>query len=463
MAYGLAQRGLSVVVVEQGERQDPSTFEHSEPAMAARLYKDAGLQATEDRDLTIAQGCTVGGSTVINNAIWMRCDLDRVLPEWREHGAPVERTEIEPAYKVLERNLGVERIPVSLANRSAEAFLQGARTLGISASYLQHNRRECIGCGWCNYGCRYNRKTSMLVTYIPWAEARGARVLDGCKGARIRSRGRRVEGVSFERRGSQEHVDADRVVVCAGAIGSSSVLLESGIHLGGRVGAGLHVLGGVFVSAEMGEDLDGFDGIGLCSIADSGGTGTVIESYFAPPLVFSLSLGGWFETHFERMSSYRRYAMAGVMVGTPPSGRVYLDRKGRTRISLGFGRAEIDRLKSGIRRTAEIYFAAGAKRVLPATFKDLELTGIADLRYLDDLIRAPDDLVLGSAHPQGGNPMNVDPEKGVIGADYRVHGFENLFVADASVFPSNILANCQATVMAVSHCAAGYVAGELRP
>jgi choline dehydrogenase-like flavoprotein len=69
-------------------------------------------------------------------------------------------------------------------------------------------------------------------------------------------------------------------------------------------------------------------------------------------------------------------------------------------------------------------------------------------------IKRADDLSLGSAHPQGGNPMGEDPRVSVIGNDFRVHGFENLYVADASVFPSNIRANCQATVMAMSHYAA---------
>src|SRR5262249_43906055 len=86
MAYELARRGLKVVVLERGVRQDPQTFEHNEAAMVPRLYKDGGLQMTDDHNLVIAQGCSVGGSTVINNAIWLRPDLDRVLPTWEAAG-----------------------------------------------------------------------------------------------------------------------------------------------------------------------------------------------------------------------------------------------------------------------------------------------------------------------------------------------------------------------------------------
>jgi choline dehydrogenase-like flavoprotein len=50
--------------------------------------------------------------------------------------------------------------------------------------------------------------------------------------------------------------------------------------------------------------------------------------------------------------------------------------------------------------------------------------------------------------------MNEDPGHGVVGPDFRVHGKENVFVADTSVWPSNIRANCQATAMAMAHYAA---------
>lgn len=459
MTYELTRRGMRVVTLERGLRQNPTTFEHNELAMLPRLYKSGGLQTTSDHDLVIAQGQTVGGSTVINNAIWMRADLDRVLVEWQRHsGANVPKASLLAAYAELEKALHISPVPPELANGGSRSFMAGGPKIDVPTEFLNNNRKECIGCGWCNYGCRYNRKTSMLVTYLPWAEARGATILDGCADVEISHSGDRATGVRFVRGGQAETLTADQVIVCGGTIGSSAVLLRSGITQNGLVGQGIHALGGVFVTAEMPTPVNGFDGIGLTSVANaSPDREFLIESYFAPPAVFSLSLGGWFLAHFRRMSRYRYYADAGVLVATVPSGRVTLNKRGEPKIELTYSPAELEAVKKGLRVLANLYFAGGAIKVLPATFKYIEFAQPSDIDSLDSLVRRPDDLLLGTSHPQGGNAISDDPRRGVVDQQFRVHGFKNLYVADASVFPTNIWANCQATVMAISHYAASLV------
>lgn len=238
MAYCLAKRGLKVIVLEKGAREDPATFEHDELEMLPRLYKAGGLQMTKDHDVAIAQGCAVGGSTVINNAIWLRADLLKVLPQWEAHGAYINAERLTKAYEELEEALKVSPIRPELCARSTDVFLRGCQALNIPARYLSNNRDNCIGCGWCNFGCRYNRKTSMLVTFVPWAESHGVTFLDRCLDVKVIAQNQSVKGVSLWRDHRQITIDAEKVVVCAGSIGSSGVLLRSGINANGRVGKG---------------------------------------------------------------------------------------------------------------------------------------------------------------------------------------------------------------------------------
>lgn len=56
----------------------------------------------------------------------------------------------------------------------------------------------------------------------------------------------------------------------------------------------------------------------------------------------------------------------------------------------------------------------------------------------------------GGAHHMGTTRMHVDPKRGVVDADARVHGLENLFVAGSSVFPSYGFSNPTLTIVALA-------------
>jgi choline dehydrogenase-like flavoprotein len=82
---------------------------------------------------------------------------------------------------------------------------------------------------------------------------------------------------------------------------------------------------------------------------------------------------------------------------------------------------------------------------------------------LDALVDDSSDMLnLGSSHPQGGNSMSDGPASGVVDADCRVHGYTNLYVCDASVFPTSVTVNPQLTVMALAQYAANRMLGTAR-
>ncbi len=72
-------------------------------------------------------------------------------------------------------------------------------------------------------------------------------------------------------------------------------------------------------------------------------------------------------------------------------------------------------------------------------------------------------ITLGTGHPQGGNALSRQPGRGVVDPDFRVHGFANLYVCDASVFPTSIKVNPQLTVMSLAHYAAERIANGAPP
>jgi choline dehydrogenase-like flavoprotein len=164
------------------------------------------------------------------------------------------------------------------------------------------------------------------------------------------------------------------------------------------------------------------------------------------------------------MRAYDRLTRVGVVVGTEANGKVkrtrlFRDLLGPVAWTMTDG--DLATLKHGIATAARLYLKAGAIEVYPPAFEDRPLTrqefapdGEPDAERIagaiDELVRKPDDLLLNSSHPQGGNPMSDDRKVGVVGSDFRVHGTENLFVCDASVFPSSVHINPQLTVMAMA-------------
>jgi cholesterol oxidase len=108
-----------------------------------------------------------------------------------------------------------------------------------------------------------------------------------------------------------------------------------------------------------------------------------------------------------------------------------------------------------------IYLAAGARVVMPRP-SATEFKNEAELARLPDFIRDSADMTLGTGHPQGGNALSRDSNRGVVDPEFRVYGYDNLFVCDASVFPSSIGVNPQLTVMALADYAAPFVAAAGR-
>jgi choline dehydrogenase-like flavoprotein len=176
---------------------------------------------------------------------------------------------------------------------------------------------------------------------------------------------------------------------------------------------------------------------------------------------------GWFGDHMRRMDGYDKLVRTGVVVGTEPNGRVKrwpLFRDTFGPVAWTMSRRDLATLKRGIALASAIHFAAGAREVFVASFLDCRLDARDVVRggapdreaiaaRIDHAIQDPGDLLLNSSHPQGGNPMSDDPKVGVVGTDFRVHGTQNLFVCDASVFPTSIHINPQLTIMAFADLA----------
>jgi choline dehydrogenase-like flavoprotein len=400
----------------------------------------------------------VGGGTTVNNALCVS-PPPAVLDEWAERG--LERAALEAAIGEVRDGLGVSQIRPETTTIAAQRFASAAAELGLPGrmELMDANLTPaCRGTGYCNIGCAYGGKHAALDALLPEAQRRfDLELLPNVEVDRIVVGNGRAAGVGGRHAPSGEQVSimADEVVVAAGAIGSSWLLQRSGLG-GDRVGHGLHFNINSPLTAEFGDVIDSFAGIQMSHayVAPGDPPGYLVETWFNPPATQALAMPGWFDRHFENMDRYRHMACAGVLVGTTTPGRVRPTRSG-PEIHYTPSAADRARMVEGLRTAGRIWLHAGASRVMPATFAWREYRTPAALAGLDAAITEPGDLLMTSAHPQGGNALGD-----VVDAEFRVRGTANVFLCDASVFPTSVHVNPQLTVMGMAQYAARRIVGH---
>src|SRR6185312_2925219 len=103
-----------------------------------------------------------------------------VLDRWRsEHGVELDRAELERCFERVESSISVAEVDPELAGANAAVARRGAERLGWSHGYLRRNARGCVGSGVCAFGCPTSAKQHTGITYVPRAEAAGAKLVTG--------------------------------------------------------------------------------------------------------------------------------------------------------------------------------------------------------------------------------------------------------------------------------------------
>jgi choline dehydrogenase-like flavoprotein len=478
-ASNLADQGYEVLVVEAGPYLPSSRMTPNEAHMSSSLYKDGAIQTTRNRDIIVFQGRTVGGSTVLNNGICLRLeregethpDANDVLATWRALGAGVDADVLEDSYCRVEERLGVHEIDRRLGRNNGTRLLNGwdAYRAGSTdpldqravAGWFRKNwgqktqANACVSCGYCNTGCPYGRKRAMPESFLRHATMdapRKARILAHAEVSHIgwgksSADGRwvatSVQVVLPDGRAKTVRVTKG-VVVAAGTIASSNILSASGIK---GTGKGISLNIACPVPALMPDPVNAWDEDQMATFIDRGDF--LIESHFQPPMSMASLVPGWFDEHFRRMLHYNRLASAGALF---PADRLGEIKNGR--LDFVLKPTDLAVLRRALATLTKVHFAGGALEVYPALLHGETLkAGMSDAEidsFYWEHITEPDDVVLSSSHPHGGNAINADPAKGVVDLNQRVHGTANVLVTDASVMPSCIRVNAQLTTMAMA-------------
>ncbi len=481
----LALAGLKVVMIEEGPLRTSRDFNMRESDAYPDLYQECAARKTKDKAVNILQGRCVGGGTTVN---WTSsfATPEQTLDHWREaHGVlGCSPSEMAPWFERVNQRLQIAPWPVP-PNENNAILQRGAEKLGWKAEIMDRNVSGCANLGYCGVGCPINAKQSMLVTAIPEALRRDARLLTRTRAHRLRFHDDKVEALACQAldadgifpTGRTVTVRARHFILACGAIGSPALLLRSkapdphGI-LGKRT-----FLHPVCASiARMPNRVDPYSGAPQSVFTDhflwregvTGPMGYKLEVPPMHPLLSSTVLEGHGLYHRELavklpfLQSVLALCRDGFHAESQ-GGRVLLKDDGTPLLDYGFSDYVWDGMRRAFLSMIELQFAAGALEVYPmhrntrAPFRSWReaKAGIADMVFAPLMVR------VFSAHVMGGCPLGEDPRRAVVNSLGSHHQLANLSVLDGSVFPTSIGSNPQVSIYGMTLKNANHLLGGL--
>ncbi|MDS4014293.1 MAG: GMC family oxidoreductase [Candidatus Accumulibacter sp.] len=419
----------------------------------------------------------VGGSTLHFTGEAHRLHPEAMMMRTRFGEAadwPIDYAGLEPYYAKAEQIIGVAGprdtgdrwrstpypLPAHELSPASRLLKKGAKSLNLkweanaraALSRPYDDRPQCNYCGNCTRGCPRQDKGSVDVTFIRKALRTGrCTVLPESTVTRIVStERRRASHVEVRDREGQLHrLPVKHLVIACGAIETPRLLLASAssyapngvANESGMVGRNLMESLGWVSTGIVSDDIRSFMGLPADSICwdfnkpDSipgvrGGcrfSSAIHEAEMNGPIAYAQRvIKGWGTQHKQKMRLTVGHAVSvGSMGEFLPNARTFVDLDPRekdahgiplARIHSWLGEQEIMRLRFMATTCRKILRAAGVSELV-------EEYGTADF--------------FSSTHVFGTCRMGSDARDSVVDAHCQSHTWENLYICDASVFPSS--------------------------
>jgi choline dehydrogenase-like flavoprotein len=479
LAHELRRGGKRVVLIDRGAFIVPGS-------MQTRLVDDLlDSRTSDDGAIFIHNGMAVGGGSQVNVDLCFAPTLPAIeakIESWRRDRrigpGDFTRPQLAAAYEWVKSAIGTRTLSESEINANNHVLWDGAHKAGLHPKLYDLNT---YAPGRSPYPVTDKRSsesqllidaledTKNPLSLIPDAEVR--RVLfenrDGKRravGVEVRARAPiHEDGVIADPNGfglapgESVILHARTVILAAGALGSPTILLRSGVA-NDQIGRGAVLHPSMPIIGKFDHAIDALEGTQASVYVDDHlvDRGYAFESMSADPTYAALMSPGPPMHALQMVRSYENLAGFGVMLidAASPENRLVLDDNGEPRIHYELSAADEKRFRGGVAEAVRVMLLAGAVEVyLPTTENILGSgqTGVVEPVVLRNIKEAdqveknlqfiPNRSIVTSAHMQATDKMGASPQNSVVGRDFHVWGTENLYVVDGSVFPTSIGAN----------------------
>ncbi len=498
-ALRLAEKGYEVGVLECGKRfQDKdfpkSTWDLRRYFWAPRLGLRGIFRLTPFKDVSVVSGCGVGGGSLgYANTLYVPPSPFFEDPQWGDM-EDWEET-LAPHYAEAQRMLGV--VVHDNDDPADQLLREYGEHLGVGDTYQKTpvgiyldnpgktvpdpffggegpDRTGCMQCGRCMVGCPHGAKNTLVKNYLWLAEKRGVEITPDRTVTEIRPLGA-ADGsdgyaISSERSGllrgrGRRTVTARGVIVAAGPLGTNKLLQRCRLggalprisnRLGELVRTNSESILAVTVPEDYPDDLTRRVAI-TSSIYPDPHTHIETVTYGkdgnSMNLLYTLLVG-------DGSRVTRPLKLLAQIVRHPGRfAKVLFPRNWSSRTIIVLVMQTLDNaiaLRPKLTRSGDVRLQTEQDPEKPnptfipvandaAEWLARRTGGIAQSATSEALMNIPT-----TAHILGGAVIGHGPEDGVVDADQRVFGYENLLVCDGAAVPANVGVNPSLTITALA-------------
>lgn len=453
-----------------GSEQDWNYYTEPQPGLAGRR-------------IHIPRGKVMGGSHALNATIWVRGDSSD-YDAWADNGCPGwSWNEVLPYFKAIETYLdgdpevrgheGLLDVTTDYPHHPIQQAMYDATVEEGIAENSDYNSGSVEGVGWMQLNIRDHKRFNTWRAYLkPIASHKNLTLITGVQARRLLIQNNVVTGAEFTRAGETFTIEAQEVVLTAGAIGSPELLLRSGIGPAGHlktvgvevaldlpgVGQNLHdhLLAPVICTTKKPLPPPEEAAAQVHYWAKSTPELSLPDTqpiFFSVPMytdTASIPMSGP-ESAFSLLAGIVRPASRGsvTLSGPKPDDPVKID------IGAYNEQEDLEAMKFSLRQCRSI-----AAQPALAVWESTELFPGAEVDDSDEALESYIRATTTTYHHQVGTcAMGTGPQTVVDPTSFRVHGVAGLRVADASIMPRVTTGNTNAPAVLIGEKAATSITG----
>lgn len=386
LARELSLKNKKVLVLEKGKLE--SSFGKFKDALRYYDHNKLLIPAKSKEGIIIWRGIMAGGSGFVATGNFNRA----MEKEFRELGIDLSEEFVE-----AEREIKVAPMSERLLSPGGRTIRKAASELGYDMELMPKgiNTKKCIKCGNCSLGCASGAKWTPLA-YLEEAVANGAEVWYDTSVKKVLEENGTAKGVAVVKGNKEIFIEGNKIILAAGGIGTPVILNASGIK---NAGSNLFIDTFVIVYGKH----EAFNLLREPQMSlvylKSHSEGFILSPHVNHPRLVKFMEAG---VKGLVMNDKRTLGIM-VKISDEPVGRVYENGK----VSKKVTKKDRGKIHNGSKMAREI----------------LEKTGVG---YRNIIETGP-----SGAHPGGTAAMGK-----IVDSDFETK-ISNLFVCDASVFPTS--------------------------